>query len=137
MDIRSWKRLTKLGVVCLAGLITAPPSLSYGLDGEMVNFFSRKVVEHVCSDGGKWLECYQVDPAKCSPVINALVSPCSREILGPITTISADKEAAMKTALSFQGCFNDRFDKIFGKKKLSGLRCQEGPAHLKQSKQAG
>jgi hypothetical protein len=101
----------------------------------MINFFSRKVVEHVCSDGGKWLECYQVDPAKCSPVVDALVSPCSQEILEPITTLSADKAWAMKTALSFQGCLNERFDRIFAKKKLSSPRCQEKPAHLKPPKE--
>ncbi len=118
----------------VAGITAFFPVPSHALNETLIDFFSTKVIEHACSDQGKWLQCYQLKPAACPSAMEAVVRPCANQILQPLALVTDNKEEAMKTALTFQECFNTKFEKIFARKRLDRSECKEGPAHLKDSK---
>lgn len=109
--------------ICLA------PRCAWSFDEALVNGFSGKVSEMICSDGGAWLGCYRMEASECPQVADAIVKPCADEILLSIGHTLSFQEG-VQTATRLLGCFNARFEASYGAQRLSTEECKQPPAHL-------
>jgi hypothetical protein len=107
-------------------------SPAYAFDPSILGFFTNKVVDQVCSDGGAWLKCYRIDPAACHKLAHSLVDPCADEVFGSVRE-QLPFEKAPEFAQKFQDCFNKSFEKNYGERQSKAPECVNPPKHL-QSK---
>jgi len=116
----------------ISSLIAAAHS-AYAFDSALLEGFSTKLSEQICSDKGQWLKCYRIEPLACTRLARSLIDPCAKEVFGQVTeTLSFEK--GVEFSERFRICFNARFEKEYGSRKLSSPACQEPPPHLRATK---
>jgi len=88
-----------------------------------------QVVADICSDGGKWLECYGQQPSACTGLAGGLVSRCFDRVfgLGPIGLApDAIDGAVEKLSDCFRSDFNSRYESFHN----PSPECAAPPSHL-------
>lgn len=121
------KRLVAVVFSCMAVMCHAASDVS--AESAVSDVAVQNVIKHICSDGGEWLKCYSVEPAKCESVTAGYVRPCINKTFGrgdPMRN-GATTEVVLQRLL---GCFNNEFMTRYGAGKRSTPECQKPPAHL-------
>jgi len=111
-------------------LTDAQVSLAQSNDGPpWIDMLKQKIVEHICQDGGKWLECYDQRPADCSRVVKEFANPCiDKTAKGAATEM--DTEQAAQLSKNMVDCFNASFETNYGAWRKRTPKCQKPPQHL-------
>lgn len=127
---RSMNIMRAVKMICLLGVTMGLVTRSaWGFEKGLLDSFSQKVSAMVCSDEGKWLSCYQMEPSECSNVADSFVQPCTQEILGSVSSMLSYQEGR-NTAKRLLECFNERFEESYAAQRLSTEECKQPPAHL-------
>lgn len=84
-----------------------------------------RVVGEICSDGGQWLRCYSLDPARCSSITTAFVEPC-------VTAVFAEpsRDPTVQPIEQLLGCFNREFMRKYGHGEVKTPECANPMKHL-------
>ena len=85
----------------------------------------QKVVDEICSDGGAWLRCYSLDPAKCRSITTGFVDPCVRRVIA-----KPSQDSNLHPLAQMLGCFNEEFMSKYGAGELKTPECVNPMKHL-------
>lgn len=115
-------------VVTLAFLA---PSLSPSSDAQaqIPDKAIQGVVDHICSDGGEWLQCYSLEPKRCHEITASYVRPCVDKTLGTGEIDQGDVTAA-DMIQNLLRCLNHEFMGKYGLGKRQTPECEAPPKHL-------
>lgn len=128
------KTLTKLLALATVSVASSPViPLAHALDPSFTAPFREQVVKQVCSDGGKWLSCYQIPASSCNSIATTLVATCSSEVFGAVQG-ALEQQEGFALATKFQDCFNQKFKDKYSAFKVNSAECDAGPAHLQDKK---
>ena len=108
-------------------------SSAHALDPSFTAPFREQVVKQVCSDGGKWLSCYQMPTSSCTSIAGSLVATCSSEVFGAVQGV-LDEQGGFALATKFQECFNQKFADKYSALKVKSAECDAPPQHLQDKK---
>lgn len=89
----------------------------------------QKVVSEICSDGGRWLTCYSLDPADCSSITTAFVEPCVTKVFA-----NPAQNSAAPPVNQLLGCFNQEFMRKYGHGEVKTPECANPMKHLMKPK---
>ena len=90
----------------------------------------QKVVNEICSDGGLWLRCYSLDPARCRSVTTEFVSPCAER-----GGADSSEDGEDNPLMDLLGCFNEEFMSKYGAGELKTPECANPMKHLMEPAQ--
>ena len=127
MNIRLSRRLfcTLLTLLCIS------PTLSgYAIEPEVLREMEQEVVEKICSDGGIWLKCYNLEAGSCNRVASSFVPKCLERTLAGISQPIAENQQS-PLSLEILDCFNEEFTQRYGMDHLGTPECEETPEHLR------
>jgi len=85
----------------------------------------QKVVDEICSDGGAWLQCYSLDPAKCRSITTGFVDPCVRRVIA-----KPSQDPNLHPLAQMLGCFNQEFMSKYGAGEVKTPECANPMKHL-------
>ena len=85
----------------------------------------EKVVNEICSDGGAWLRCYSLDPAKCRSITTGFVDPCVRRGVA-----EPSQDSNLHPLAQMLGCFNEEFMSKYGAGEVKTPECANPMKHL-------
>lgn len=85
----------------------------------------QKVVDEICSDGGAWLQCYSLDPAKCRSITTGFVDPCVRRVIA-----KPSQDPNLHPLAQMLGCFNQEFMSKYGAGEVKTPKCANPMKHL-------
>lgn len=85
----------------------------------------QRVVDEICSDGGAWLRCYSLDPAKCRSITTGFVDPCVRRVVA-----KPSQDSNLHPLAQMLGCFNEEFMSKYGAGELKTPECVNPMKHL-------
>ena len=112
-------------------LLCISPTLSgYAIEPEVLREMEQVVVEKICSDGGNWLKCYNLEAGSCNRVASSFVSNCLERTLARISQPIAQNQQA-PLSLQIVSCFNAEFTQRYGMDHLDTPECKETPEHLR------
>jgi hypothetical protein len=110
---------------------TGVPQVRAQSDSERawVSAIKQKIVEHVCQDGGKWVECYDQRASDCPRIVREFAYPCIDK-----ASKGAPEQISMATAAdlskSMVECFNKTFQTNYGAWQKNSPECLQPPKHL-------
>lgn len=85
----------------------------------------QKVVDEICSDGGAWLRCYSLDPAKCRAITTGFVDPCVRRVIA-----NPSQDPNLHPLAQMLGCFNEEFMAKYEAGEVKTPECANPMKHL-------
>jgi hypothetical protein len=85
----------------------------------------QRVVDEICSDGGAWLRCYSLDPAKCRSITAGFVDPCVRRVIA-----KPSQDPNLHPLAQMLGCFNEEFMSRYGAGEVKTPECANPMKHL-------
>jgi hypothetical protein len=100
------------------------------VDKALFDGLKQGLVTHVCSDGGKWLECFRLSASKCPEIAKQFVDPCIDRMAKEFPTDDSEK-AQLAWGQKLAGCFNSIFASRYGSSHLNTPECKEPPPHLR------
>jgi hypothetical protein len=126
------RALSVLSFVCASFLfaVTAPSASAQSGDvPEWVNVLKSKLVEHICKDGGVWLECYEQRASDCPKIARDFVFACVDKAARSAPS-QVDKQVAADLSKSMVDCFNKTFETNYGAWQKRTPECSRPPQHL-------
>ncbi len=113
-------------------VVSVYPPLARAQSGEApawVNLLKGKMVEHICKDGGAWLECYGQRPSDCPLIARNFIYSCIDKSArnAPATVTS---QIAAELSKSMVECFNSTFETEYGAWQKRTPECLKPPQHL-------
>lgn len=94
-----------------------------------VGALKSKMVEHICKDGGAWLECYEQRPSECQRIARDFVFSCIDKV-ARTAPVNVDSQVAAALSKSMVECFNKTFETNYGAWQKRTPECQKPPKHL-------
>jgi hypothetical protein len=127
--MRALLTISILSVAFALALHVPSASAQAGNEPAWVGAIKSKMVEHICKDGGAWLECYEQRSSDCQRIARDFVFSCIDKAARN-APVNVDSQVAGELSKSMVECFNKTFETNYGAWQKRTPECQKPPKHL-------
>ncbi len=127
--MRALSFISILPLIIVVAVHGRPAKAQAGGEPAWVGAIKSKMVEHICKDGGAWLECYEQRASDCQRIARDFVYSCIDKTARNAPA-NVDSQVAAALSKSMVECFNKTFETNYGAWQKRTPECQKPPKHL-------